>query len=200
MAVKNAKISVLWTVLQAIANAKVKALLKYACNLNRAVLEPFVVALEKARTQPAEREAEWNLLRDKMIVENCIKDGKGNPIILDGKNYQFADSASFQATLEATKVEKFPDVHEFHVRRDAEYLELLDEEVDVPGFPHKIKWSFIELDEAGDFKGVTGEQIYVLMSNGMMDGEPPWLDDHAGQDSSAKEPRPSTKPAAAEKE
>jgi hypothetical protein len=198
MLVKNSKISAIWVVLQAIANAKVSARLKYACNLNRGKLEPYVTALEKARTESAEREAEWSTAKDQMILEHCLKDEKtGTPLVFqDG--YQFANRTQFQAMLDAMKVRDFSDVHAAHLKRDQEYLKLLDEDVDIAGFPYRIKWNFVDLDENGDFKGINGEQMYVLMSNGMMDGEPPWLSEDAGQKSSAKEP--DTKPAVAEKE
>jgi hypothetical protein len=202
---KNSKLAVIWNTLQAIANAPVNARLKYAANMNRALIERPVAVLEKTQKEPAERESEWNAVKDQLILEHCLKDEKtGTPLIfMDG--YQFKNKNEFQALLDATKVRDFKDVHEAHLKRDQDYARILDEEVDISDFPYKIKWSFVDLDEkTGDFKGITGEQMYVLMSNGMMDGEPPWMNEEPGQKSSlitrVAVPNVEKTPATAEKE
>jgi len=198
---KNSKLAVIWNTLQAIAASPVNARLKYAANMNRSLIERPVAVLEKTQKEPAERESEWNAAKDQLILEHCLKDDKGSPIVFsDG--YQFANKNSFQALLDSTKVKDFSDVHEFHLKREQDYVRILDEEVDISDFPYKIKWSFVDLDETtGDFKGITGEQMYVLMSNGMMDGEPPWMAEEPGQKSSLKAvPDVEKIPATAEKE
>lgn len=198
---KNSKLAVIWNTLQAITAAPVNARLKYAANMNRSLIERPVAVLEKTQKEPAEHESEWNAVKDQLILEHCLKDDKGSPIVFaDG--YQFKNKNEFQALLDATMVRDFKDVHEAHLRRDQDYARILDEEVDISDFPYKIKWSFVDLDEkTGDFKGITGEQMYVLMSNGMMDGEPPWMSEEPVQKSSLKAvPDAEKTPAAAEKE
>ena len=52
-----------------------------------------------------------------------------------------------------------------------------DEEVEIADFPHVINWSYIKLGEDGEMQGISGPQEFVLMSNGLLKGLPPWLEE-----------------------
>jgi len=182
MKLTNAGIVEVNAVLQAIANRPVEsgggsARLKWAANYNRTLLKDALSTLDDIRTVPIEGEAAWEERRKQMILEECIRHPETNdPIVVKGQ-YQFHDSAAFQAKVDHIQRSEFPDMLFSQQQRDKAYTKLLVEEVELATFPYVIKWDFIEFGPARELLGITGEEQFVLMSKGLLVGEPAWLNE-----------------------
>jgi len=195
--ITNAKLNNVAMVLNQIAaNPHGSARLKWGVALNLTKIEGPVMALEKVATIPLPDDKEWGELRQATINEHCLKDDKGKPVIV-GQTYQFDNNPAFHAMLDAIHREKFPKNFKAKQERDENYKKLLDEKIDIADFPYVINYDFIEIDDQGSMRGITGTQLFVLMSAGLFKGEPPWLADDWGEDDEEDEdePPPSSVPA-----
>jgi hypothetical protein len=177
MQIKNGKLLELDAVLQAISGSDGGAKLKYAVNLNRTLISDHVSKINEMRTMPVEGTEEWTKFKNEKILEECLKDERGEPTLIRGA-YQFDDQASFAAKLERLRLTEFSELVDREAKLNKEFQDLLEEEVSITDFPYVIKWSFVKIDgETGEIKGVTGPQQFVLMSNRLLSGDPPWLED-----------------------
>ena len=110
-----------------------------------------------------------------------MKGDSGEPILVQGA-YQFEDQASFVANLERLRIKEFSHLIDQETEIAKEFQDLLKEKVTITDFPYVIKWSFVKLDEGGEINGVSGPQQFVLMANGLLVGDPPWLSDDEDAD------------------
>lgn len=174
MRIINRKLLELDATLQDISGSNGGAKLKYAINLNRTLISEHVSNLNEIRSTPVEGADEWQKFKNEKILEECIKDERGEPLLVQGA-YQFEDQASFVAKLERLRLSEFSHMVEREESLSREFQDLLKEEVAITDFPYVIKWPFLQLDDDGEIKGVTGPQQFVLMANKLLVGEPPWL-------------------------
>jgi hypothetical protein len=174
MKISNGRLLELNAVLNEISNSTGGAKLKYAANLNRTIIQPFIDKIAEVRSAPVEGSEEWTAFKNEMILAECLKGPSGEPILIQG-SYQFEDQSSFVAKLDRLRLEKFGHLIELEVKLQKEFEDLLREEVSISDFPYAVKWDFIRLDENGEMKGLTGHQQFVLMATGLLKGEPPWL-------------------------
>jgi len=176
MKITNGRLLELDSTLKAISESTGGAKLKYAVNLNRTLISEHVSSINEIRSAPVEGADEWQKFKNDLILEECLKDEKGDPILIQGA-YQFDDQASFAAKLERLRLTEFSHLVDRESKLGKEFQDLIKEEVSISDFPYVIKWGFVKLDDSGEIKGVTGPQQFVLMANGLLVGDPPWLDD-----------------------
>ena len=176
MEITNGKLLELDAVLKAIAESNGGAKLKYAVNLNRTLISDHVSKINEIRETPVEGADAWQKFKNDAILEDCLKDDRGDPALVHGA-YQFEDQASFAAKLERLRLTKFSHLIDLESKLNKEFQDLLKEPVSISDFPYVIKWSFVKLDDLGEIQGVTGPQQFVLMRNGLLVGDPPWLED-----------------------
>jgi len=187
MGITNAKLKEVVEALDRISLSNGNARLKWAVSLNLTYIEGAAKALEKIRTDLVKDEQKWIDHKNVLIQENCKKGEDGKPILL-GPIYQFDDNLAFQAFLEQEQYSEFPEVLRAQQERAVTYTKLLEEVISIKDFPYVIKWDFVELDENGNMVGINGHQLFVLMSAGLLVGEPPWLEQDLSPKSEKSKP------------
>jgi hypothetical protein len=204
MSMTNAKMEQVWKVLNQLGSCK-HAKMAYAVGRNLNMLEGPMKALEKAKMRPVTPEEgetwdktaeDWETRRQEIMLEDCVKDNEGEPIVNEGQ-YIFKNPAAIEQRLGQIKKTEFPEFYAAEKEKVEEYQELLEEEAEVEGFPYKIRWSFVKIDDEGNMVDLTTVQQAILMGVDMFKGEPSWMDEDDDEDEDEDEDEEAAAPAAA---
>lgn len=130
MLMTREKIVALYQLLTRLASQKTTVKFHFLAAKNRRVLEPEVKSIQEAN-EPTPEYMEFEGARIKLCHECSHKDDDGNPII-NNNNYSIIEEKQeeFSEKMTALK-EKYEDVVKQTEERTQQFLELLQEEVEV---------------------------------------------------------------------
>ena len=144
MKISREKLFALDVLFNRLGNEKTNVKFHYTLAKNKRLLVPEIEALKESRTTSDE----YNKFQEERIElckEYCKKDDNGNPVILDPNTpqsrYDFEDDQKELLDKEIKPLtEKYKEAIDEQDKKEKEFFELLEEEVEIPFYQFNLKY------------------------------------------------------------
>ncbi len=178
---KNAVVAEVVGVLTQLKSQSAYGSLIFAANTNLLKLTPvnesLGLALNAKLVSPEgedlqETNEKWERARQQILAEHALKDDAGQLKLTEQGAMQFPLTSNIQELLDQLLKSDFPELVEPMVQRTKAYQELLNEECACDLRP--LSWDIVRVDDAGELRDITSDQLLVLMKADLLVGEPAW--------------------------